>query len=188
MSLLRNVLKKNTSSTSTDAPSGLSAKSRESLFSVSALRKSADAISLKSAGGISIHSVRSIAESVTSFTSQLFGGQRVPKRRRPEISRLGVPTWYNKDPPPAPEMVGTELIDFSDEPYTHAHATSWKLYDATDDDPVYCSLVLYSHAPSGAPFARYYDTCKLFQSYLILLVTRPSPCSKGPGGVADPPH
>ena len=157
MSLLRNVLRKNSATTNADGPPpGLSPKSRESLL-MAKMKKSADAISLRSAGGVSIHSVRSIAESVTSFTSQLFGGQRVPKRRRPEISRLGAPTWYNKDPPPPPEMPGTEKIDLSREPYTAAHAYSFRAFGVGDDDPPYCTVVLYSYAEPGAVFPRYYD-------------------------------
>ena len=125
------------------------------------MKRSADAISIRSAGGISIHSVRSIAESVTSFTSQLFGGQRVPKRRRPEISRLGAPTWYNKDPPEPPGMPGTETIDLSGHPYTAAHAYSWQAFSANEDAAPYCTLVFFSYAEPTAMFPRYYDNSEL---------------------------
>lgn len=141
-------------------PSGLSSKSRDGLLSMS-LKKSADAISVKSSGGISIHSVRSIAESVTSFTSQLFGRNRVRKRRRPEISRLGLPKWYNKDPPEPPEMPGTEKIDLVDQPYTAAHAYSFKTLDAREEDSPYCCLVLYNYAEPTAAHPRYHDGSKL---------------------------
>ncbi|KIP06788.1 hypothetical protein PHLGIDRAFT_445208 [Phlebiopsis gigantea 11061_1 CR5-6] len=161
MSLLKNVLRKNSATTSSDAPPpGLSPESRESLL-MAKMKKSADAISLRSAGGVSIRSVLSIAESVSSFTSQLFGGQRVPKRRRPEISRLGVPTWYNKDPPPPPEMPGTEKIDLSGEPYAAAHAYSFRSFAVGEDVPPYCTVVLYSHAEPRAVYPRYYDTTKV---------------------------
>lgn len=158
MSLLRNVLRKNSAS-STDAPSGLSPKSRESLLSMT-LKKSADAISIKSAGGLSVQSVRSIAESITSFTSQLLGGQRVPKRRRPDISRLGAPTWYNKDPPEPSQVPGSEEIDFSNEPYTAAHAYAWKTFSAGEDMPPYCSMVLYNYADPSAAFPKYHSGSK----------------------------
>lgn len=129
---------------------------------MSLAKKSADTMSIKSAGGISIRSVRSIAESVTSFTSQLFGGQRVPKRRRPEISRLGAPKWYNKDPPEPPEMPGTEKTEIANQPYTAAHAYSWKACDAGEDDLPYCGLVLYSYAEPQAMFPRYFDESTCF--------------------------
>ena len=125
------------------------------------LKKSADAISIKSAGGLSVHSVRSIAESITSFTSQLLGGQRVPKRRRPEISRLGAPTWYNKDPPESPEMRGTEKVNLTDQPYTAAHAYVWKVFDAGEATAPYCNLVLYNHATASAAFPKYHDGSEL---------------------------
>lgn len=158
MSLLRNVLRKNSASTNDAPPAGLSLRSKESLFS-STLRKSADAISLKSAGGVSVHSVRSIAESATSFTSALFNnGQRIPKRRRPEVSRLGVPTWYNKDPPEPPEMRGTEKVDFASRPYTCAHSLPLRTVDAKPDEEPYCCLVLYNYAESSLNYATYYDS------------------------------
>ncbi|GJE88825.1 hypothetical protein PsYK624_049120 [Phanerochaete sordida] len=154
MSLLRNVLRKN--SASTDTPAGLSQRAQDGLLAA-ALRRSADAVSLRSAGGLSVHSVRSLAESVTSFASGLLGGRRVPKRRRPEVSRLGVPTWYNKDPPPPREAPGTETIELAGRPYTCAHAFPLKAVDAKEGEEPYCCLVLYSYADPSLSSAKYYD-------------------------------
>ncbi|EKM51751.1 uncharacterized protein PHACADRAFT_31568 [Phanerochaete carnosa HHB-10118-sp] len=174
MSLLRNVLRKNSASTN-DAPSGLSQNSKESLIA-STLKKSADAISLKSAGGISVHSVRSIAESVSSFASGLLNGKRVPKRRRPDVSRLGLPKWYNKDPPGPEEMLGTEKVDPTSRPYSCTHAFPLKPVDAKDGDEPYCCLVLYSYADSSATHAKYYDGT-VIRGELRLTLPKPDPIS-----------
>ncbi|KAJ6569354.1 hypothetical protein B0H19DRAFT_1256998 [Mycena capillaripes] len=78
MSLLRNVLKRNQPpNVSADFP--LPATSKRGVKRYAA--------SIKSSGGASM---RSIAESMMSFYSVMTGGgTRVPKRRRPDISKLG---------------------------------------------------------------------------------------------------
>ena len=158
MSLLKNILKKNSANTN-DVPAGLSQTSWDNLIS-SKLKRSADAISLKSAGGISVHSVLSIAESVVSFASTLFNGQRIPKRRRPDVSRLGLQKWYNKEPPPPEEMQGTAKVDLTGYPYTCAHAFPLRAPNAKETDEPYCCLVLYSYAEASLTHAKYYDNSK----------------------------
>ncbi|KAJ7151348.1 hypothetical protein C8R43DRAFT_951160 [Mycena crocata] len=103
------------------------------------------ATSVKSSGGASM---RSLAESMFSFYSVVTGsGPRVPKRRRADFSRLGVPEWYSENPPPPPDMPGTAPA--SEIPsFTMAHST---LMHATDKgvEP-WLGLILYSHAPPTA--------------------------------------
>lgn len=154
MSLLRNVLKKNTATTD-DVPTLLSEKSRQGLRIMAAknVKKAADT---KSVGGVSVYSVRSIAASMASFTSTLFG-QRVPKRRRPDVSTLGLPKWYNKDPPEPIEVPGTEIMDLTGQPYTAAHATSMRQQGADELSPPYLTVVLYSHATPEVQRARYFN-------------------------------
>ncbi|KAJ7054374.1 hypothetical protein C8F01DRAFT_488376 [Mycena amicta] len=111
MSLLRDVLKRNNKGA--DSPGGFSPlSSKRNLKSY--------ASSIKSTGGASM---RSIAESVFSFYSVVTGGgPRIPKRRRADFSRLGVPEWHANDPPPAASMPGTAPPSEAP-PYTTAHST-----------------------------------------------------------------
>lgn len=163
MSLLRNVLRKNTANADAQPAAGLSDKSKQSLLSV--LRRKSDAAdgaSVRSSGGATVYSVRSIAESVTSFASAFLGGKRVPKRRRPDISRLGAPKWYDKNPPEAPEMPGVEETDIARRPFTAAHG----YVRENDAGERYISMVLYSYAPESATTARYYDNS---ESSLVLV-------------------
>jgi hypothetical protein len=86
MSLLRGVLKRNQQSIS---ESNASANSESPLLLLTSSKRSVKsyASSIKSAGGASI---RSLAESMMSFYSIMTsGGTRIPKRRRPDFSRLG---------------------------------------------------------------------------------------------------
>lgn len=174
MSLLRNVLRKNTATNPDGAPTaGLSDTSKQSLHSLKTLKNSSifsDARSVKSSGGATVYSVRSIAESITSFTSAVLGGKRVPKRRRPDVSRLGVPKWYDRNPLPAPEMPGTETApELEQRRYTVGHAYPQRRKNAKGEEQKepYASVVLFSHAPSTARFARYYDNGMLRACYQI---------------------
>jgi hypothetical protein len=99
--------------------------------------------------GSTVRSVRSIAESVASFYSLISGGSRVPKRRRPDVSRLGVAKFYKKNPKAALDMPGVKYLD-SDYlgPYTCAHAKSFgkeidtnSPYWGTIIVSIYCSYV-----------------------------------------------
>lgn len=154
MSLLRNTLKKNTAQTESQPADGLSDKAKKSLFSIAhGTSERGDHLSVKSSGGVTVTSVRSIAESVASFATALLGGKRVPKRRRPEVSRLGAPKWYDRDPPEAPEMPGTEKTDILQKRFTVAHA---HVREQVGDDP-YLAVLLYNYAQETSRQARYYD-------------------------------
>ncbi|KAI0789670.1 hypothetical protein C8Q75DRAFT_806832 [Abortiporus biennis] len=166
MSLLRDVLKNNSASKTPNSsiPSGLSSKSRTLILE----RKSRkwDTASIKSAGGVTIRSIRSIAESVTSFATTLVGGRRVPKRRRPDVSRLGVPKWYDKNPKEAQEMPGTLRAVYLDGahniPYTAAHGYSFvKRSRESDEGTPWMSLIVYNYAREGSLQARYIDESKV---------------------------
>ncbi|KAJ7235996.1 hypothetical protein C8J57DRAFT_1728400 [Mycena rebaudengoi] len=144
MSLLRDVLKRGRASNASADPK-LPLSSKRNLKSY--------ASSVKSSGGASM---RSLAESVSSFYSAITGsGPRVAKRRRADFSRLGVPEWYSDDPPPAPEMPGTELPG-AIPPYTMAHAELMRPTQREDEEP-WLGLVLYSHAPATAVVPMYHN-------------------------------
>ncbi|KAF8521911.1 hypothetical protein BU17DRAFT_64640 [Hysterangium stoloniferum] len=116
-----------------------------------------DAASIRSSSGATLRSVRSVAESVASFYSLLTGGNRVPKRRRAEVSRLGAPKWYHGDAPFPSDMPGTEPED-QDGPFTTAHAVS----DSTGPDrPATSSIILYNHSPPNAHRAKYFNQSKI---------------------------
>jgi hypothetical protein len=135
-SLLKNVLQKNSESSGHEAPKALT--SRKSFKEY--------ASSIQSTGGSTIRSVRSIAESVASFYSLMTGGSRIPKRRRPEISRLGVPKFYRKKPKPMLNMDGVKYLDTSElGPWTSAHAKSFSSINSGPGE-AWASVVLYSHA------------------------------------------
>ncbi|KAK7061279.1 hypothetical protein R3P38DRAFT_2828582 [Favolaschia claudopus] len=145
MSLLRDVLKRGRKA-SGDQNLPLSSKK--------SIKKYAS--SVKSSGGASM---RSIAESISSFYSTITGsGPRVPKRRRPDYSRLGVPEWYADEPPPLQPMPGTAPL--SEIPaFSIAHST---LMHATDVGvKPWLGLVLYSHAPAINPMPMYHNGDKI---------------------------
>jgi hypothetical protein len=140
MSLLRDLLKRGKS------PENLPLSSKRNIKNY--------ASSIKSSGGASM---RSLAESVSSFYSTMTGsGPRVPKRRRADFSTIGVPQWYADDPPPAPEMPGTAIATPSEIPvFTMAHSMVMHATDA-DVEP-WLGLVLYSHAPASNPIPMYHN-------------------------------
>ncbi|KAJ6615113.1 hypothetical protein B0H10DRAFT_85376 [Mycena sp. CBHHK59/15] len=148
MSLLRDVLKRGKHApNSPDGPGALTSKR--------SIKKYAS--SVKSSGGASM---RSLADSVFSFYSAVTGsGPRVPKRRRADVSRLGVPPeWYADDPPPAPLMDGTAAPPACPG-YTTAHA---EVMHATETgDKPWLGLVLYSHAPPSAAIPMYHNAAKV---------------------------
>ncbi|KAF7348457.1 hypothetical protein MVEN_01362700 [Mycena venus] len=120
-----------------------------------------DASSVKSSGGES-------AESISSLDSTLAGasGAPVPKRRRPHVSRLGVPEWYADDPPPLQAMPGTalppELPAFSCAHSTVMHAT------AAGKQP-WLGLVLYNHGPASHSMPVYHNGDKIAGEVRIML-------------------
>ncbi|KAJ7785345.1 hypothetical protein DFH07DRAFT_948427 [Mycena maculata] len=161
MSLLRDVLKRGKSSQNNAGAVPLSSKKNIKSY----------AASVKSSGGAS---VRSIAQSVASFYSAMTGsGPRVPKRRRADFSRLGVPEWYEADPPPPPEMPGTAAPS-GIPPYTMAHST---IMHATDAGATpWLGLVLYSHAPPTAAMPMYHNGAKVAGEVRMIL-TKPTALS-----------
>ncbi|KAJ6543955.1 hypothetical protein B0H19DRAFT_1076149 [Mycena capillaripes] len=147
MSLLRDVLKRGKPS-----PNGPDAKlplsSKRSIKSY--------ASSIKSSGGASM---RSLAESMFSFYSAVTGsGPRVPKRRRADYSRLGVPEWYAEDPPPLQDMPGTAPPSEMP-PFAIAHSTVMHATDAGVQP--WLGVVLYSHALASNPMPMYHNAAKI---------------------------
>jgi hypothetical protein len=80
MSLLKNILRRNSEQSGYDAPKTLT--SRRGMKEYEASVKSSTS---------TLRSVASIAESVASFYSMMTGGSKIPKRRRAPISKLGAP-------------------------------------------------------------------------------------------------
>ncbi|KAJ7054430.1 hypothetical protein C8F01DRAFT_1163318 [Mycena amicta] len=97
-------------------------------------------------------------------------GLKIPKRRRPEVSRLGAPEWYNKDPPPTPEMPGTAPPSPAP-PYTSAHASFIPAEKSglSSGSPPWLGLVLYSHAPPGSAKPMYHNSAKVAGEVRLML-------------------
>ncbi|KAF7330893.1 hypothetical protein MVEN_02428800 [Mycena venus] len=148
MSLLRDVLKRGKPSPNGPGDGSLPISSKRNMKSY--------ASSVKSSGGASM---RSLAESISSFYSTLTGsGPRVPKRRRADISRLGVPEWYADEPPPLQAMPGTAPP--SEAPaFSIAHSRVMHATDANVEP--WLSVVLYSHAPATNPMPMYHNGDKI---------------------------
>jgi hypothetical protein len=134
MSLLKGVLRKNSETNGFEPPKALTSKRGMKEY----------AGSIMSTGGSTIRSVRSIAESVASFYSMMTGGSRIPKRRRPDVSRLGVVKFYRKNPRPPVDMPGVKYLESGElGPWTAAHG---KAFASFDGEPAWGSIILYSHA------------------------------------------
>ncbi|KAF7344324.1 hypothetical protein MSAN_01913300 [Mycena sanguinolenta] len=154
MSLLRDVLKKNQQASDT-GPRGSGLSGVLPLSSKRSVKSYAS--SIKSAGGAT---VRSLAESMLSFYSMVtLGGTRVPKRRRPDFSRLGVPEWYMEDPPPPPLMPGTE--DASPVPLRFIRGTAAVLHARNEGEKPWLGLVVYSHARPESVAPMYHNAAKV---------------------------
>ncbi|KAF7325354.1 hypothetical protein MVEN_02630400 [Mycena venus] len=153
MSLLRNVLKRNQHPPDADTP--LPATSKRSVKRYAA--------SIKSSGGASI---RSMAESMLSFYSVMTGGgTRVPKRRRADFSKLGVPEWHAENPPPPPLMPGTAAAS---PPPAFTSGTAYTLYVPNDSKP-WLGLVLYSHARPESKMAMYHNAAIITGEVRVVL-------------------
>ena len=76
----------------------------------------------------------------------------VTKRRRPEVSCLGVPKWYHFDPPESPHMPGTESVQGSTHQITAACGHSMN----PKENP-WLSVVLYHYGPEGSKQAMYHE-------------------------------
>ncbi|KAJ7186659.1 hypothetical protein C8R46DRAFT_1057665 [Mycena filopes] len=160
MSLLRDVLKRNQ-----QAPAGPSNQQKSDTTSIlnrplsllsSKRSVKSYASSIKSSGGATI---RSLAESMMSFYSMVtLGGTRVPKRRRPDFSTLGVPEWYAEDPPPPPLMPGTAPAS-PVPPFTRGIAGV--LHDRNEGDKSWLGLVVYSHARPESVMPMYHNAAKV---------------------------
>lgn len=175
MSLLRDILQRRSEASGFEPPKALTSKRGMKNY----------ASSILSSGG-TIRSVRSIAESVASFYSLISGGSRVPKRRRAEVSRLGVPKFYKKNPKAAIDMPGVKYID-SDHlgPYTCAHAMSFgKQVDQTkgywgsilvsrlgmcEKNVCRYTSQLYSHATPNDPRPKYHGRARIMGEVRIAL-------------------
>ncbi|KAJ7472637.1 hypothetical protein FB451DRAFT_1250221 [Mycena latifolia] len=114
-----------------------------------------DASSVKSSGGFSFYSAGSDA-----------AGGRIPKRRHPDISKLGVPEWYSGDPPPAPEMPGT-APPAETPAHTMAHSTVMHATDAGAKP--WLGIVLYSHAIAASPVPMYHNGAKIAGEVRMIL-------------------
>jgi hypothetical protein len=159
-SLLKDLLRKNSESSGYDAPKALTSRRGMKEY----------AESVKSTGGNTIRSVRSIAGSIASFYSLVGGGSRVPKRRRPDISRLGVPKFYRKNPKPPEDVKGVKTLETSElGPYTAAHAKS---YTTTAGQKPWGSIVLYSHASKEDEMPVYHGRGKYLAPYIVSLHLR----------------
>ncbi|KAJ7645029.1 hypothetical protein DFH06DRAFT_1425667 [Mycena polygramma] len=144
MSLLRDVLKRKNASP--DSPLPTTSKRSVKRY----------ASSIKSSGGASM---RSLAGSMLSFYSAMTGssGTRVPKRRLPDISKLGVPEWYAENPPPPSPMPGTAAAS-SAPAFTSGNASV--LY-VPEGEKQWLGLVLYSHARPESKMAVYHNAAKV---------------------------
>ncbi|KAK7044429.1 hypothetical protein R3P38DRAFT_2878683 [Favolaschia claudopus] len=173
MSLLRDVLKKNQQASSSAGPGPSSSRlsSIGTLLGSTSSKRSVKsyAASVKSAGGATI---RSLAESMLSFYSMItLGGTRVPKRRRPDFSTLGVPQWYAEDPPPAPLMPGTDVP--SPIPAIYTSATAGVLHARNEGEKPWLGIVLYSHAhPNNSQKPLYHQAAKV-QGEVRVLFKKP---------------
>ncbi|KAJ7255818.1 hypothetical protein B0H12DRAFT_1112953 [Mycena haematopus] len=154
MSLLRDVLKRNQQASDT-GPRGSGLSARLPLSSKRSVKTYAS--SIKSAGGAT---VRSLAESMLSFYSMVtLGGTRVPKRRRPDFSRLGVPEWYAEDPPPPPLMPGTD--NASPVPSLFTRGTAAVLHARNEGEKPWLGLIVYSHARPESVVPMYHNAAKV---------------------------
>lgn len=151
MSLLRTVLRKNSSNAerTSPAPFNPGGPTRKPILSATS-------------SAASIKSVASTIQSIASFYSTITqGGTKIPKRRRPDVSKLGAPQFYDSDPPPPEVIEGVEPLsqdELNDIAFTAAHATS--LLDKNTKQP-WLSLVLFSHAKPTQTFASYRSLSQL---------------------------
>jgi hypothetical protein len=148
-SLLRGVLRKNSEQSGVAVPTSLASKRTTKEYTSS----------FKSTSGGTIRSVHSVAGSVASFYSTLTGGNKTPKRRRPDVSRLGVPKFYAKNSKPAVEPEGVQLLTSEQlGPYTVAHGKSFS--SIGPDQKPWGSIVLYNHGSVSDPRPIYHSQGK----------------------------
>lgn len=146
MSLLRTVLKKNSSSSpGSPAPFNPGGPTKRPFFSAQS-------------SAASFKSVASTIQSISSFYSTLTkGGAQVPKRRKPDVSRLGAPRFYENTPSDPERLDGVEVLsreELDSIPLTAGHAES--LNDSKTGEP-WLSVILYSHAKPSNRYPRYHN-------------------------------
>ncbi|KAJ6562562.1 hypothetical protein B0H19DRAFT_99700 [Mycena capillaripes] len=157
MSLLHNFLKPSQHpEVSADSPLPVTSKR--------SVKRYAASITSSDSEGASMHS---IAESMMSFYHVITGGgTHVPKRRRPDISKLGVPEWYAENPPPAPLLPGTAAASPAPA-FTSAHASV--LHPLSEEDKPWLGLVLYSHAHPESAMAMYHTAATVTGEVRVVL-------------------
>ncbi|KAF7316486.1 hypothetical protein MIND_00167700 [Mycena indigotica] len=170
-SLLRDVLKRNQEKGKAPETQTEKAAPTTSSFNPSSSRRSIKNLllpgssgktisgSIRSSGAASLRSVASLAQSMASFYSMMTGGNRVPKRRRPDFSTLGVPEWYAEDPPPVPLMPGT--AEHSPIPTLYARGMASVIHERSPGEKPYMGIVLYSHALSHSKAAVYHNGARI---------------------------
>ncbi|KAJ6586285.1 hypothetical protein DFH09DRAFT_254869 [Mycena vulgaris] len=103
-----------------------------------------------------------------SFYSMMTsGGTRIPKRRHPDFSRLGVLEWYAEDPPPPPLMPGTAPA--SPIPANFTRAIAGVLHDRNEGDKPWLGLVVYSHAREDSVMPMYHNAAKVTGEVRLIL-------------------
>ncbi|KAJ7173581.1 hypothetical protein C8R46DRAFT_117288 [Mycena filopes] len=108
-----------------------------------------DTASIKSSGGRSL---------VGSLYSLAIGGERVPKRRKPDYSDLGAPEWFHEDPPEPLDMPGCVARNDLGA-FTIAHSTVLPL--RLDEEHHWLSLVLFNHANESSLAAMYHNEARV---------------------------
>ncbi|KAF7344348.1 hypothetical protein MSAN_01915800 [Mycena sanguinolenta] len=98
----------------------------------------------------------SLRDSLANFHSTVIGDKFIAKRRRPDHPKLGVPEWYNENPPPAPRIPGTAAASLP--AFTAGNATA--LHVPKGEKP-WLELVLYSHAHAESKTALYHNGAKI---------------------------
>ncbi|KZP00344.1 hypothetical protein CALVIDRAFT_560333 [Calocera viscosa TUFC12733] len=108
-----------------------------------------------------LHSRESAKSTARSFASvgltlaSVFSTSGKPKkRRRPPVSQLGVPEFYQRDPPPARPPEGVELLPADD--YGFDGTAHSKVLKDRSGKP-WISLVLWSHAGPRSAVPLYYE-------------------------------
>jgi hypothetical protein len=162
MSLLKDILRKNSEQSGFQPPKALTSRRGMKEY----------AGSIFSTGGSTIRSMRSIAESVASFYSMVTGGSRIPKRRRPDFSKLGTPKFYRKNPKPPLDLDGVKYLTSADlGPWTAAHGRS---FASIEGEAAWASIILYSHATTEDVRPVYHARGEPSYCYRLLVVELPT--------------
>ncbi|KAJ7342538.1 hypothetical protein DFH08DRAFT_240805 [Mycena albidolilacea] len=93
------------------------------------------------------------------------GGTHVPKRRRPDFSKLGVPEWYAENPPPAPLVPGMEVVT----PLPAFATRQASALYVPEGEKSWLELVLYSHAHPESKLAVYHNAAVIHGEVRVAL-------------------